>query len=513
MSALDWLRGLGVLQVALAVAGLGWAALGGAPAWRVRWGRRLLLLALVLPVLAQVAPWDAPWTPPVHVWARTRDHAAPLATLTLPGEATPRLSVPALPALNLALILTVALATVGGLGLIRLLWGARPLLGPAVRWRRIRGVDLLVSPAVDAPCTLWLGRPVIVLDPDTFADPDRRLLAVQHELQHQRAGDTAWAWVQAGVGVLSFANPVAAWWRRAQADVEELACDAALLARGVPARAYAELLHTTAVRATARPFPGLVTEAHTSLLQRRVHMLLYPGSTASPARAPLRLALVLPLLLGAALLSDRAIADRRVSLAEVAEAAATTSTALPVVANEPVRAAVEAAIGSPGGQRWVRRGLEGYAALGPGLEQRLRDAGLPPELSAVVLVESGYQNLTGAELSPSIPAHQRGAGYWMFIPSTAREYGLRVDGTVDERLDLDRETGAAIDLLDDLHAQYGDWGLALAAYNQGPNKVDQAIRQGGTRDVWALQQQGLLNDYVAQVMAAVLVLRHPEWVD
>ena len=110
------------------------------------------------------------------------------------------------------------------------------------------------------------------------------------------------------------------------------------------------------------------------------------------------------------------------------------------------------------------------------------------------------------------PGTMAGSGLWMFIPATARTYGLRVDEAVDERLDPVRETEAAVALLSDLHAEFGDWGLALAAYNQGPSHVREAIRAHGTRDVWALCAEDALNDYVPTVWAAMLIRARPSLV-
>jgi len=289
-----------------------------------------------------------------------------------------------------------------------------------------------------------------------------------------------------------------------------MACDAAILARGVRARPYAEALLQGALRARPLAFPGLVSPRK-STLQRRITMLLNPAPRRSPLLGRLAAILAFPLVLSAAWAGDHVVADHRVSMDEVRRVAAglAPQTALPVVANANVQDALERMIATPGGLRFARLGLDGYGALGAHLEDELASGGLPRALSAVPFVESGYRDLSEADLSPSVPPSSRGAGYWMFIRTTARAYGLRVDDQVDERRDLEKETAAAIDLLDDLHARYGDWGLALAAYNQGPDHVDAAIRKGGTRDVWALQDQGLLNDYVAQVMAAALILAEP----
>lgn len=143
------------------------------------------------------------------------------------------------------------------------------------------------------------------------------------------------------------------------------------------------------------------------------------------------------------------------------------------------------------------------------VDDALEDAGLPAFLAAVPLVESGYSNWGqpgSASDRVADPARIPGRGLWMFIAPTARAYGLQVDADRDERLDPHLETAAAVALLSDLYDEQGDWGLALAAYNQGSAAVDRAVAAGGTRDVLALIDQGLLAPYVAHVLAASVLL-------
>lgn len=145
---------------------------------------------------------------------------------------------------------------------------------------------------------------------------------------------------------------------------------------------------------------------------------------------------------------------------------------------------------SPGKSERMRR-------LRPVVEPVLAQEGVPAQLSALALVESGGDP---AALSP------RGArGLWQFMPETARGYGLAVDGARDERLDLLKSTRAAARYLRDLHARFGDWRLAFAAYNAGAGTVERASRQAGARDFSLLSTHlpEETRSYVPAVLAAM----------
>ncbi len=147
---------------------------------------------------------------------------------------------------------------------------------------------------------------------------------------------------------------------------------------------------------------------------------------------------------------------------------------------------------------WMRRA----PVMLPSIEAKLRDRGLPDDLKYVAMVESDLR---------WIPESPAGAvGLWQFVARTGKTYGLRVDRWLDERMDPERSTDAALAYLASLHREYGDWFLALAAYNAGEALVDHAIRDQGTRNYFDLYLPYETRRYVFRVLAAKLVYERPE---
>ncbi len=93
--------------------------------------------------------------------------------------------------------------------------------------------------------------------------------------------------------------------------------------------------------------------------------------------------------------------------------------------------------------------------------------GMPSEIALLPMIESAF--------NPNALSRARASGIWQFIPSTGRRYGLQQNWWFDERRDVMAATGAALDYLQALHDEFGDWPLALAAYNWGENGVRRAI--------------------------------------
>lgn len=128
---------------------------------------------------------------------------------------------------------------------------------------------------------------------------------------------------------------------------------------------------------------------------------------------------------------------------------------------------------------FTQRMLEKRDLYFPLYEKYLKLYNLPDELKYLSLIESG--------LEPRALSNKGAGGLWQFMPYTARgDFGLRVDGFVDERFDPEKATEAACKYLKQLYRIFGDWHLALAAYNTGPGNVKRAIRKCGKNDFWGI---------------------------
>lgn len=131
---------------------------------------------------------------------------------------------------------------------------------------------------------------------------------------------------------------------------------------------------------------------------------------------------------------------------------------------------------------------------------------IPTELALLPVIESSYD--------PSGTSSAAAAGLWQFIPSTGRIYGLNQSSTYDGRRDVIESTRAAYDFLTALYNQFGSWELALAAYNAGPGRVQNAIDANAARglptDYWSLRLPTETMNYVPRFLAVAEIVAKPE---
>ncbi|MBW2058490.1 MAG: transglycosylase SLT domain-containing protein [Deltaproteobacteria bacterium] len=154
--------------------------------------------------------------------------------------------------------------------------------------------------------------------------------------------------------------------------------------------------------------------------------------------------------------------------------------------------------------------LQAYSRSGryrPYIQEKLEEAGLPAELSWLPLIESGFKVRA---LSRS-----RALGLWQFIPSTGYKFGLRRNRWIDERMNVEKSTRAAIEYLKELHGIFGDWTTVLAAYNCGEGTVLREIRRQRINyldDFWDLYGRLPRETarYVPRYLAVLHIIADPE---
>ena len=168
--------------------------------------------------------------------------------------------------------------------------------------------------------------------------------------------------------------------------------------------------------------------------------------------------------------------------------------------NSVVKSYIEMYTGSH--RSLVEKMLSMWLYYEPIFEAALIKEGLPTELKYLPIILSA--------LNPNAVSPAAAAGLWQFIPSTGKGMGLEINSLVDERRDTYKASQKAAEFLKQLYNTYGDWSLAIAAYNCGPGNVNKAIRRagGGRKDFWEIYNHlpKETRGYVPAFIAAAYVM-------
>jgi membrane-bound lytic murein transglycosylase D len=139
----------------------------------------------------------------------------------------------------------------------------------------------------------------------------------------------------------------------------------------------------------------------------------------------------------------------------------------------------------------------------PIMEKILKEEGVPHDLVYLPIIESAFKDRAYS--------HAHAAGFWQFISSTARNWGLKRNWWYDERYDFEKSTRAAARYLKYLYKEFGDWRLALTAYNGGSGNVRKMIRRNPGKDYWDWKIWGRdMRNFVSKYMAATIIAKNPE---
>jgi membrane-bound lytic murein transglycosylase D len=158
---------------------------------------------------------------------------------------------------------------------------------------------------------------------------------------------------------------------------------------------------------------------------------------------------------------------------------------------------------TPRGKAIVETGLRRSGRYREMISRVLHEEGLPQDLIYLAQAESAFQ--------PLALSRAGARGIWQFVAYRGMEYGLRHTWWVDERQDPEKATHAAAQHLRDLYGQFGDWYLAMAAYNCGPGNVQKGIERTGYADFWELYKRNVLpretRNYVPIILALTLIAK------
>jgi len=158
------------------------------------------------------------------------------------------------------------------------------------------------------------------------------------------------------------------------------------------------------------------------------------------------------------------------------------------------------------GRGTLERGLTRSGRYREMIERILKEEGVPQDLIYLAQAESGFH--------PYAVSRAGARGIWQFMGSRARAYDLHRDMWMDERQDPEKSTRAAAHHLKDLYNQFGDWYLAMAAYNSGPGTVQSAVKRTGYADFWELYRRNVLpretRNYVPIIVATTIMAKNPQ---
>lgn len=146
---------------------------------------------------------------------------------------------------------------------------------------------------------------------------------------------------------------------------------------------------------------------------------------------------------------------------------------------------------------WMKRAHRYF----PYIERRLKEMDLPEDLKYVAITESG--------LRPHAVSSSGAAGIWQFIPSTGERYGMRRSRGLDERFDFLKATEGALNYLKNLYEEFGNWTLAMAAYNAGENRIRKEVELQKTKNYFYLDVPMETERYVYKIAVAKIVLSDP----
>ncbi len=387
------------------------------------------------------------------------------------------------------------------------------LKNESITLHKISAINILVSHEVTVPfCWSFFKNHFIVL-PIFYVEKNRDLkIAIHHELQHIRQGDTQWRHILAIIKIFYFYNPFIYLFINMADELQEFACDEALiLSKKTQPLEYAECLFDSAKstlenKMTAEFAVG-INILPKSILYRRISMMFHYKmlKKAKSYLAAYIFSFVFAITTSFALNGFM----KNVNAHDVNQMIlqANLDSTMHIVATPLLVNTLNTILHDPKAKKDMKAALQRMKSYQPLIDNALQENNIPNEFIALPFIESGFQPLKQEQNA------MQAAGIWQIIPSTGKNLGLTINSEQDDRLNAKLATGAAIKLLKQNYQQFQDWKLALISYEIGENKTDQLLKTTNTKDATALMHAKNTPDdvkkFVATFEASVLIIHHP----
>jgi membrane-bound lytic murein transglycosylase D len=184
-----------------------------------------------------------------------------------------------------------------------------------------------------------------------------------------------------------------------------------------------------------------------------------------------------------------------------------TTSDLPLVINDQVAGYINVFAQSNSFRNHMSASMQRLGKYRTLIQNVLKEEGVPQDLIYLAVAESGFQ-------AQVVNRKSGAAGMWQFMTNTGPTYGLTTNGYFDYRFDPEKSTRAYARYMKSLYGLFGDWYLAMAAYDWGPGNIQHVVSRTGYADYWELYRHGAMpgetRAYVPQILAAVIMAKNPE---
>lgn len=395
----------------------------------------------------------------------------------------------------------------------RLIWKTHRTLQDIKKtflFKHIGQLNLMISDKKLSPYSFSVfNKSYIVLPTFLLHDKEHFKLAAKHEIQHIRNKDTFWIYIFEFISIICFLNPILYVWKKQFLLDQEFACDETLIAqKKVSPRAYATCILQVAETTCSHNIPfgtaGMAWgQIKPQILRRVIQMKKITKETKSIFRTIIAISVIFFTASVFALHSPIG-GLTKTDLQKVINTK--DFNAFPIEINDQVLSELNRFLSNSKWKDYTKKSLNRYKNYEDMISTTAAKYNLPSEIAAIAFIESGFENLPDRSKSIS----STGAGIWQFIPQTAKNYGLRVDSSIDERFDIPKATDAAMRYLASNNTKFKDLRFAMMGYYLGEDRVKNDMDKFGTQDPWTLIEKAeYKTPYLARVMAASILLKYP----